>query len=543
MLAAQASVGDPIRAVTYRGVSLLSAESLGEGTLLCTGCAYSDSLVEHEIRRIDSLYFSYGRLGAVVTVDTFVQGGGVDIRLDVREGEQTRIGKVTVGGSVGVEIAEAERILDIREFDPFDPLTLEGSMQRLLDHYNDAGYPYAQVWLTGFDYRARDNVADLIFSVQQGGEAVISGIVFEGLSKTDTALAVRSTRLKRGSRYSERNVRRAAGYLRASDLFESVGEIRVSRRSADAVDLHLPVKERERSNSFQGAMGFSRKDGGGYILNGSVTVDLRNIAGSGRNTHFSWLNDGQKYSRVEFRYREPFLFRLPVHLDAEIEQVIQDTVYTWHSAGLYVRLPINPTYTILAGAAADRNVPGQGELERSIRQRYRLGFSKEGGSRLHLMLHVDGAYKKNYLSGDRTVGVGQFLYGFEGSLELAVLRRQSLYLRLVSEAVFSSQEIPIAERFTLGGARSVRGYRENQFRGERIVFSNIEYRFGVEGWLFLFDDTGAFYHPDGGWTVKNGTGFGLRSSSPLGIVVLSFGVGERLSLEGTRIHISLEERF
>jgi outer membrane protein insertion porin family len=118
-----------------------------------------------------------------------------------------------------------------------------------------------------------------------------------------------------------------------------------------------------------------------------------------------------------------------------------------------------------------------------------------------------------------------------------------MFARLVSEAVFSTGTIPLAELFPLGGATTLRGYREGQFRGERLAFTNLEYRFGEGGWLFLFDDLGAFYRRDGGWAVKNGTGFGLRSQSPLGVVVLSFGVGERLSLEGTRIHISLVEKF
>ena len=43
--------------------------------------------------------------------------------------------------------------------------------------------------------------------------------------------------------------------------------------------------------------------------------------------------------------------------------------------------------------------------------------------------------------------------------------------------------------------------------------------------------------------MKNGVGFGLRSVSPLGVIELSFAVGDRLSLEGTRIHISLQEQF
>ncbi len=103
--------------------------------------------------------------------------------------------------------------------------------------------------------------------------------------------------------------------------------------------------------------------------------------------------------------------------------------------------------------------------------------------------------------------------------------------------------MPLAETYALGGANTLRGYREAQFRGEKIVWSSVEYRFGEGGLFFLFDDVGAFETRSEGWTFKNGLGFGLRADSPVGIVALSFGVGERLSLAETRLHVSLSERF
>ena len=543
LLASRICAGGPIGTVSFRGAEAFSAVDLAHGTFLRSGAVYSDSLLDREIARIDSLYFSRGLLAVRTTVDTIATGDNVDIVLTLAEGKRTRIGEVSVNAAKAYDAEALTDVLDLHAADPFDPLVLEQSMQRLLARYNDTGYPYAQVWLTKFDFRENENLVDIAISVMEGGEATVSNVIFEGLSRTDTMLALRTSRMRSGDPFRESGIKRAARYLGSSGLFESVGRARVSRRRDGDVNVVFPVEEKVRSNGFQGALGFSKKDGGEFTLNGSVRLDLRNIAGTGRNVHFGWLNDGEKYSRIEFDYRQPFVFGLPVHIDAGIKQIVQDTIYTWHSGGLYLGLPLFPGYTVIAGAAVDRNVPGGGELERSIRQRYRLGLSKDDGSRSFLSFHVEGAYKKNHYMEERTQGEGQFLYGFESSVTLPVRRRQVLHLRLVSEAVFSSNEIPAAERFSLGGARSVRGYRENQFRGERTVFTNIEYRFGTGGWLFLFDDTGAFYIPAAGWTIKNGAGFGLRSVSPLGIVALSFGVGERLSLEGTRIHISLEERF
>jgi outer membrane protein insertion porin family len=413
----------------------------------------------------------------------------------------------------------------------------------MLEHYNRSGYPFAQVWLTGFEYDDESNRVDLALSVFEGETSVISDISFRGLTGTDSAFARRITRIDIGSRYDEDRVSRGGEYLLSSGLFGRVNAPVVEQTGRGEVRVVYPVEEVERNNLFQGGFGVTQRDGDDYVLSGAVDLQLGNIAGRGRDAHLSWVDNGESYSRLELAYSEPFLFSSPVGLEARIGQVVQDSVYVYHSAGLFFVYPASPRLTIKAGASADRNVPELGELVRSVRQRYRLGVARTSGSGFNLEFHVEGAYKRSYLRGNRRETDKQLLYRLEGELRIPLFLGTSVFWRVVSESVFSSKEIHVAETYPLGGATSLRGYRESQFRGERIVFTNIEYWFGEEGALFLFDDVGAFYRAQDGWTVKNGLGFGLRSSSPVGIVSLSFGLGDQVSLRGTRIHISLSERF
>jgi outer membrane protein insertion porin family len=463
--------------------------------------------------------------------------------LEITEGTATRVGKISVGGADLVGEAEAVRRVRPRSGEPFDPFVLKESLRGLLGLYNESGFPYAQVWLTGFEYRRDANEVDITVSISAGALSRIANIVFEGITQTDSAVALRTSRLRRGSVYSEKRVAVAERCLRGAGYFQSVGAARLERRPGGAVDVIIPVKEIEHGNFFQGAMGFSRTEQQKYLLNGSVDLELKNIAGTGRSVHFDWLNDGKDYSTLDLKFREPFLFGSPVSLDGEISQVIQDTVYIWNSGALYFGRPLGAATSLVAGAAADRNVPNSGSLVRSIRERFRIGITRSAAESPGLIAYVEGAYRKSYMRDNREEGDGEILYRFDGTLTVPSWGDQILYARLASEAVFSTGEIPLAELFPLGGATTLRGYREGQFRGERLAFTNLEYRFGEGGWLFLFDDTGAFYRSGDGWTVKNGTGFGLRSESALGIVVLSFGVGDQLSLEGTLIHISLLEKF
>ena len=533
----------PIRAVRYTGSEAISASELERRSPLRAGAEYSDSLVSLEVARVDSIYFANGFVGAAIRVDTSVSPEGVDVRMAIEEGKPARIGAVSVSGAELVGDAEAAKRVRPAAGERFDPFVLEESLRGLLAFYNESGYPYAQVWLTGFQYLPGSNEVDLTVSISEGERSRISRVVFEGIAKTDSATALRTSRLEPGAVYGEKRVAEAKRYLRGSGYFESVGEARLERRSGGAVDVIIPVKDFERSNLFQGALGFSRKAGGDFVLNGSVDLELRNIAGSGRKANFGWLNDGERYSKLSLKFREPFLFSSAVSLDAELSQVIQDSTYMWNSGGLYFGIPLGPRTSIVAGVAADRNVPGSGDLARSVRERFRVGVARGGSPGVALAAFVEGAHRTSYFRAKGAERDGELLYRVEGSAAAPTWGDQSVYGRLVAEAVHATGDIPLAELFPLGGATTLRGYRESQFRGERIVFANFEYRFGEGGWLFLFDDAGAFFRRGEGWAVRNGAGFGLRSQSPLGIVALSFGVGEQLSFEGTRIHISLVEKF
>ncbi len=521
-----------------------AVEKLEEGSLLGRGTALTDSLLSLELSRIDSLCFSMGLLSAGIAVDTADAGGEIGITMRVEEGERARIGKVSVYGQSSSGAEEILGRFGVRRGEYFSPGRTGAAMASLLGFLNESGYPFAQVWLTGFEYDEQRALADLSFTVYEGDRSTVSEVVFEGISKTDSAMAERISRLKRGALFTEKDLSRAAGYLRSSRLFASVSEPRVAGKGAGSVAVVIPVEEKKSSNSFQGAFGFSRRDDGEYSVNGSVRLALENLAGKGRNIRFDWQNDGRKYSRSELAAREPFLLGLPLHVDLEIRQTVQDTLYDLVSGEAYLRFPAGPAWTIVTGAAADRTVFGGGaEIARTSRQRYRAGVERDAGSGSSISLYLEGALKKDYPEQGPAESGGQMLYRLEGAMEIPVAGRQSIFGRIVSEGIFSDVKIPLPEMFQLGGARSLRGYRENQFRAEKVEYANLEYRIGRESRIFFFDDLGVFFRETDGWILKNGFGFGLRSVSQVGTVELSFGVGDEFSLNETKIHISLIETF
>jgi outer membrane protein insertion porin family len=131
----------------------------------------------------------------------------------------------------------------------------------------------------------------------------------------------------------------------------------------------------------------------------------------------------------------------------------------------------------------------------------------------------------------------------------------ALHGRLVTS---SEQVVPLPDQFRLGGATTLRGYREEQFRGSRVAWSNIEYRYLLSrrSRAFLFFDFGYYYRiersPSENETepqflkieeFKPAWGLGVRVDTPLGIVGVDYGLGEGDALTNGKVHVSLVNSF
>jgi outer membrane protein assembly factor BamA len=114
----------------------------------------------------------------------------------------------------------------------------------------------------------------------------------------------------------------------------------------------------------------------------------------------------------------------------------------------------------------------------------------------------------------------------------------------------SEKFIPIPDQYRLGGTRSLRGYREDQFRGSTIAWSNMEYRYilGPRSRAFVFCDVG-YYHAENSNGVsedlKIGYGFGVRLETGLGIMGIDYGLayGEKTGLMSGLLHVGLVNEF
>jgi outer membrane protein insertion porin family len=104
----------------------------------------------------------------------------------------------------------------------------------------------------------------------------------------------------------------------------------------------------------------------------------------------------------------------------------------------------------------------------------------------------------------------------------------------------------------LGGTNSLRGYREDQFLGNRIYWSNLEYRFFLSRrtFAFLFFDTGYFLRSaDEERNIieqeefKIGYGLGINLETAIGVLGVSFALARGDSFSEGLIHFGIINEF
>jgi outer membrane protein insertion porin family len=128
--------------------------------------------------------------------------------------------------------------------------------------------------------------------------------------------------------------------------------------------------------------------------------------------------------------------------------------------------------------------------------------------------------------------------------------KSALALRFLTG--YSVGTLPFFEQFFVGGAETLRGYREDRFWGKYMMLGSMEFRQPLarrlKGVLFLDvgDAWGGNYanvnlegFAQSGFKLHAGVGLGIRVGTPLGPIRLDYGYGD----EGGRTHFSIGNVF
>ncbi len=477
----------------------------------------------------------------------------------VHEGERYRFGDIDVQGDFD-ELPKGKLMeaLRVTRGEWYSRDQMRQSIEKLTDLIGDFGYAFLDIQpQTKIDDDAKTVAVN--FRVAKGRRVYVNRVEVVGNSRTRDNVVRREVTMNEGDRFSASAMRESKKNIGDLNFFESVEVTTPATGNPDQVDVQIKVAEKP-TGTFSVGAGYSTTDS--FI--GTASVSQNNFLGRGQRLVLSTALSGTT-TNFDFSFTEPYF--MDKHLSAGFDLFARDAdrrligAYTEKTYGGALRLgfPIsknlrdNLSYNLAqvdiqaTGALPSRAMQAQADESPYIRSmvsnaliwsdinstmmptkgkthRLTTDFAGLGGDVTFARAIVDSQVYHPFTSDEEWVG---HLRGRAGIID------------------GMSKDVPIFERFHLGGGQSVRGFKpggigprttpeDDAYGGTHFEQVNAELFFpflglgdkGVRGITFM--DLGYV----GDWSlptdvrtsggVRLAAGVGIHWNSPFGPLRLTF---------------------
>ncbi len=544
--------GDSVEPIEVRGTSEIAAP------IVRAWVADQDG-----VQRVVQEYAARGFWWTEATDSATTDGRRV---VTVREGPRARVG------------VRVRRHADAGAVDtayPGGPAELSRFLDAELASWADDGHPFVALELVSAA-EPETGLTMIDVRIEPGPRVRVARAVPVGNTITRDEVIAREYRREPGLFYSPRASERWRSRLVRTGYFDWVGAPALTwRDSAQGVaDLFLEVEE-GKPNRFEGIVGYQPGAGDEKSsFTGLIDLTLGNLWGAGRRLTARWERPEPATTTLDLSYREPWIGGVPADLEASIS-IEQREGYALEYFDAAFSAELVPGLRLSGGIGRERARSDSIALLGGPRHSgWAFAAGADYDTRDDLLNPREGLwYRLSWrLSLRRNrVGDSDFVRFFGADVwpedERMSRFRIDLdhYFRLLAGFVgaLSWHGVDVAggeggvpseaDRARLGGALTLRGYRQDQFSGDRAIWGNHELRYlvGTSSRLFVFVDGGyvrsrtradedsiATKHA---WAL--GWGAGLRASTAAGLLGIDFGWGRDDSFGQGKVHVRLETAF
>ena len=465
------------------------------------------------------------------------------------------------------------RSLEFSEGNPYEEIEIQSIFGEILDELEKKGYPFAKIVVNSLGLEispdSSSSSVQLNVTLEPNLKAVISKIEIVGNENTSADVILREIKVKSGDIFYPENNRLLTSRLNRLRFFEPVPDPEFYFNEGKEGILKITLKE-TNTNNFDGIVGYippAQNEETGY-LTGLVNINMRNLFGTGRNFSFKWQQLDRNSQELDLRYLEPFLFGLPLNISPRLYQRKQDTVYVDRFVEVTADYQTGENFSFSATFASQSIIPTL--FEKPVFTVYNSSILTGGvglryDTRDDPVSPVSGInfFSSFSISNKKINGPAEFItpnqvlqvnlkkINFDFDLFLELFNRNIVALG-VSVREIQGDFIEESDYFKLGGNSTLRGYREEQFRGNRVAWSNIEYRYLISrrSYLFAFFDSG-YYLVNGDESkkivetsaFKNGYGFGMSFETGIGLLSVSYALASGEGFSDGKIHFGIINQF
>ncbi|AIF50696.1 outer membrane protein assembly factor [Pelosinus sp. UFO1] len=556
--------GKKIVDVSISDKNALVTSNISNVVKLKSGDTFNADLIQQDIKAIYGLGSFYD-----VQADFIEVPEGIKVIYSVIE--KMEIKDIVFKGNTKVSTEKLESLSAAMKGILIDNKKISDEAQIIEKYYHDQGYIVAKV----NDIRMDQEGVLTVFI----NEGMTEDIVIKGNEKTKNHVITRELKLKIGEPFNSKDAKRSIERLNNLGFFEDVNMKLNPGREPNAVVAEVDVKE-QKTGTFTIGGGYSKSDGltsiiglgdtnfkgTGNNLNVSFQHGYSSIAGTGWNVNFtnpyidkketslsvSLFNSVSEVSDYGYNgdnttlrstyYRRSRGFNIT--LGRPEGEYVKNYVTLTKRTDLYVEHDSGPVdYSATVGDSDYNSAYNAKYLAKNFGEVHSVTLARVYDTRDNIFNPTEGKRVSltTEIAGQGLGGQFDFnKYIIDGRKYFKVGSKQVLAFHVSVGAV--DGDVPDASKFSVGGIDTLRGYEDNEFKGNKMFTATVEYRYPiankVEG--VLFTDAGNAW--DGTYKLndlKYSVGMGLRVSTPIGPIRLDYGYGK----EGGRTHFSFGTQF
>ncbi|MFA5515956.1 MAG: outer membrane protein assembly factor BamA [Desulfuromonadales bacterium] len=522
--------------------------------------AFNEQILENDLEIIADQYYDQGYVQVKVRqprIDLGEDKETMDILIEIDEGRQFRVGELNVQGDLVVDSEEILALVKLAPSEVFSRRLLRESVLAVNGLYANQGYAYVNVSpLTRIEPEKR--VVNLVLDIEKGVQVSIDRIRITGNTKTRDKVIRREMEIAEGALYNADQLAESRRKINNLGFFDEVN-IATSRANADKMDIEVAVKERP-TGTFSVGVGYSSVDG--VIGQGSITQE--NFLGRALKLNLA-ASLGSSSTTFQVGVTDPWFLDRDFALGFDIYKTDREWLdFSKKTSGgdLKLGFPVaQNTRAFFIYRYEEKEIYDVETTSNFIRQ-------QEGESTLS---SITGSLTRNTTdyrldpSSGSVASASVELAGLGGTQKFAKYTLDYRYFfPLKWSTVFSAhghlgfiqglagEEIPIDERFFLGGLSTMRGFESRTvgprirvaerdgsgnissqdyeyIGGNKAAYFNFEYLFpllkemNLKGVIFF--DVGNAWRENEDYfdDMRYAAGAGIRWFSPMGPLRLEWG--------------------
>lgn len=488
-----------------------------------------DSACGEISRRLSELGFLWNS----VDWDTVPRGQRFDVRLVVVTGARARIAGWNVVGDSEVAGLVSGALPAPGSW--FSRTTLERAVRRTVAVCERTGYPFVRVRATALGESADFVVPTL--AVSAGDFVRVDFLESDNPGRVDGRLLETAAGFRAGRAFTPALVQTWRRNILRTGWMRPDSEQVVIDARGQGVRFFVST---DRANRVDLAAGYAAGD---RRLTGYVRVGFLNLLNTCRRLAAGWQSLAGRTS-YELSYTEPWVLRSDLEATVSVRHTTADTSYSHTEVGAggvvcrgALEVGVETGVSRVAGIDSANRVR-MTWVGTGIRLDMR-DDPRNPGSGVLVALRTKAGERK-----------GESSAGLAGRAEadvqvlVPVGARVAGSVSVATRSALAHAGLAEPELYRMGGANSLRGFREEQFVAPYLGWLNCELRYVLAAGtrLYPFLDAGT-YSEDDGWRLVAGYGLGVKWQTRAGMLGIDYGVALGDSPLRGKVHLSLATGF